>query len=63
MGICGMMENQERTLLLVYTEDDDDFVPADTNEFLDRSDTSPRELREQDHPLDVVVFKLLVSGW
>ena len=57
------MGSGKRTLLLVYTEDDDDFVPADTDEFLDRSDTSPRELREQDHPLDVVVFKLLVRGW
>ena len=57
------MGSGKRTLLLVYTEDDDDFVPADTDEFLDRSDTSPRELREQDHSLDVVVFKLLVGGW
>ena len=53
----------KRTLLLVHSEDDDDLVAPDTDEFLDRSDTSPRELREQDHSLDVVVFKLLVRGW
>ena len=51
------------TFLFVHTKDDDDFVPAYTDEFLDRSDTSPRELREQGHALDVVIFRLLVRGW
>ena len=48
-----------RTLLLVYPQNDNDLIPADTDELLDRSDTSPRELGEEDHALDVVVFELL----
>ena len=52
-----------RTLFLVHTEDDDDFIAADTDELLDRSDTSPRKLREQDHTLDVVIFELLGKAW
>ena len=59
MGIWEMMGILERTLLLVDTEDDDDLVPAHTDELLDRSDTSPRELRQKDHALCVVIFKLL----
>ena len=51
-----------RTLLLVDSEDDDDLVPAHTDELLDRSDTSPRELGEQNHSFDVVIFKLLGGG-
>ena len=47
-----------RTLLLVDTEDDDDFVAADADEFLDGADAPPRELGEQDHALDVVVLEL-----
>ena len=50
-----------RTLLLVYPQNDNDLIPAYTDELLDRSDTSPRELREQDHSLNVVIFKLLVD--
>ena len=47
-----------RTLLLVDTEDDDDFIAADTDELLDRSDTSPRELGQEDHALNVIVLQL-----
>ena len=57
------MRRQGRTLLLVYPEDDNDLVPAHTDELLDRSDTSPRELGKENHALDVVIFKLLPTAW
>ena len=49
------------TFLFVHTEDDDDFVPAYTDEFLDRSNTSTREFREEDHSLNVIVFQLDIN--
>ena len=51
-----------RTLLLVYPQNDNDLILAYTDELLDRSDTSPRELGEQNHSFDVVIFKLLGGG-
>ena len=42
------------TFLFVHTEDDDDFVPADTDELLDTSDTSSRKFGKEDHAVDVV---------
>ena len=57
--MCRFILQSARTLLLVDTEDDDDFIAADTDELLDRSDTSPGELRQEDHSLDVVIFELL----
>lgn len=47
-----------RTLLLVDTEDDDDLVPADPDELLDAPDAAARELREQNHALDIVILEL-----
>lgn len=52
------MRRVERTLFFIYTKNDDDLVSPNTNQLLDRPNTSARELREQDHSLDVVVFKL-----
>ena len=46
------------TFLFIHTKDDDDFVPAYTDEFLDRSNTPTREFREEDHSLNVIVFQL-----
>ena len=46
------------TLLLVYTHYHDNFIPAYADELLDGSDTAAREFREQDHPLDIIVFEL-----
>ena len=46
------------TLFLVYTEDDDDLIAAHTDELLDRSDTSPRELGQENHSLDSIVLEL-----
>lgn len=51
-----------RTLLLVHTEDDNYFVAADTDELLDRSDTSPGELGKEDHALNVVILELLAQN-
>ena len=45
------------TLILVATQHDDDLVPADTDELVDRTNTTARELRQQDHALDVVVLE------
>ena len=58
----GVRQRRRRTLLLVDSKHDDDLIPAHTDELLDRSDTSPRELGEQNHSFDVVIFKLLGGG-
>jgi hypothetical protein len=47
-----------RTFFLVDTENDDDLVPADPDEFLDRPDAASGEFGEEDHALDVIVFEL-----
>lgn len=47
------------TLFLVHAQDDDDLVPADSDQLLDRSDATTREFREQDHSLDVVILELI----
>ena len=49
------------TLFLVDTENDDDLVSADPDEFLDRSDAASGEFGEKDHALYVVVFELCAS--
>jgi len=46
------------TLVRVHSHDNDNFVSADSDELLDRSNTSSRQLRQQDHSLDIVVFEL-----
>lgn len=38
-------------LLLVDSEHDDDLVPSDTDELLDRSDTSSGQFGKQDHAI------------
>lgn len=47
-----------RTFLLIYPQHNHNLVPADTNELLYRSNTSPRQFREQDHSFCIVVFEL-----
>ena len=47
------------TFFLVHAQDDDDLVPADSDQLLDRSDTTTGEFREQDHSFDVVVLELM----
>ena len=47
-----------RTLLLVYPQYHHDLVPAYSDKLLDRPDTSPRKLGEQDHSLDIVILEL-----
>ena len=49
-----------RTFFLVDTENDDDLVPADPDEFLDRPNAASGEFREEDHALDIIVFELCV---
>ena len=48
------------TLVLVYTEYDDDFVAANSDELLDRSNTSSRKFGKQDHAVDVVWILLVL---
>lgn len=53
MGSQGVV-----TFFFIHTKNDNDFVPSYSDEFLNRSDTSSRELREQDHSLDVIILQL-----
>lgn len=46
------------TLFLVYTENNDDLIPSNTDKFLDGTDTTPRKFGQQDHSLGVVIFEL-----
>jgi len=46
------------TFFLVDTENNDDLVPADPDQFLDRPDAASGEFGEEDHALDVIVFEL-----
>ena len=48
----------EHTFLFVHTHDHHDFVAPDANQLLDGPYPSPGQFRQQDHALDVVVFKL-----
>jgi hypothetical protein len=45
------------TFLLVHSEDDDNLVAADSDEFLDTTYTPSREFAKQDHAVDVVVLE------
>lgn len=47
------------TLLLVDTEHNNNLVASNTDELLDRTDTSPRKFGKQDHSVDVVVLEQL----
>jgi hypothetical protein len=51
-------DNVTLTLLLVHTEHDDNLIPPNANELLNRPDSSPRKLREQDHSFNVVILEL-----
>lgn len=45
------------TFLFVNSDDDDALVAADADELVDGADTSPRQLAQEDHALDVVVLQ------
>jgi hypothetical protein len=45
-----------RTLFLVDSENDYDFITADSNEFLNAPYTPARQFAEKNHAIDVVVF-------
>jgi hypothetical protein len=47
------------TLFFVHTQGDYDFVPADPDQLLDRSDVTAGDFWEQYHPLDIVILKLI----
>jgi hypothetical protein len=50
------------TLLLVNPHDDHNLVPADPDELLDGTDTTPGQLGKENHALDVVVLELRGDG-
>jgi len=45
------------TFVFVYPNDDHAFIPANSDEFVDGSDSPSRQFTEQDHAFDVVVFQ------
>ena len=47
------------TLLLVDSQNNDNLISSDADQLLDTSDTSSGQFAEQDHAVDVVVFKQL----
>ncbi len=52
----------KRTLFLVDSQNHDDLISANSDEFLDGSNTSARQLREQDHAVDIIVLEELNIG-
>jgi hypothetical protein len=50
------------TLLFVHTEHHNNLVATNSDELLDTSDTSSRQLREQNHAVDVVILQELNIG-
>lgn len=50
------------TLLFVHTEHHDNLIATNSDELLDTSDTSSRQLREQNHAVDVVILQELNIG-
>ena len=58
------MGDDERgyTFFFVNTEHNDDLIATETNELLHRPDTPPRQFRQKDHSLNVVVFELLTEA-
>lgn len=52
----------ELTFLLVHTKNDHDFVSPDSDELLDTSDTSSRQLGEENHAINVVIFQQFDIG-
>ena len=65
MLACGATQGCElalrvvHTLLLVDSQDNNDLIATDSDQLLDRSDTSSGKLREQDHSVDIVVLQKL----
>jgi hypothetical protein len=57
-----VLERGPLALLLVDTEHNDDLVASNTDELLDGTDTSARKFGEQNHAVNVVVFKQLHVG-
>lgn len=51
-----------RTLLLVNPQHNNNLVPANSDQLLDGSDTSSRQLGQQNHAINVVVFEKLDIG-
>lgn len=56
---CELALGVVHTLLLVDSQDNNDLIAADSDQLLDRSDTSSGKLGEQDHSVDVVVLQQL----
>jgi hypothetical protein len=54
--------NIELTLLLVNSEDHNDFVPSHSHELLNTTDSSPTQFAEQDHAFSIVVFQQFHIG-
>lgn len=54
LGRYTALRQIDITLVLVHTQHDHDFVAANTDKLLDRTDTSSRQFGEQDHAVDVV---------
>jgi hypothetical protein len=48
----------KQTFLLVHSQNDHYLVSSNTNELLDTSYTSSRELREQNHPFHTIILQL-----
>lgn len=65
MLVCGATQGCElalgvvHTLLLVDSQDNNDLIATNSDELLDRSDTSSGKLGEQNHSIDVVVLQQL----
>lgn len=57
-----VLEQGLLALLLVDTEHNDDLVTSDTDELLNGTNTSARKFGEQNHAVNVVVFKQLHVG-
>ena len=52
----------KRTLLLVDSEHDDDLIAADSDELLDRPNTTSGKFGEENHAVDVVVLEQFYIG-
>lgn len=54
----GIIINCDHAFFAVDPQDYDNLVAANTNEFLNAPYASPREFREENHSLYVVIFEL-----
>lgn len=45
------------TFILIYSQYDDNFITTNTNQLVDRSNSSARQLAQQNHAFDVVIFQ------